>query len=62
MGGVSDVVVGAGSAGCVVARRLADAGYSVLLMESGDDDSSVKVRIPGGFYDLQVCMIAFAWG
>lgn len=31
------VVVGAGSAGCIVASRLAQAGYSVLLLEAGPD-------------------------
>lgn len=34
-GGWDDVVVGAGSAGCCVARRLADAGRRVLLLEAG---------------------------
>ena len=32
------VVVGAGSAGCVVAARQATAGRSVLLLEAGPDD------------------------
>ncbi len=31
------VVVGGGSAGCIAARRLADAGASVLLLEAGSD-------------------------
>jgi choline dehydrogenase len=35
--GADVVVVGAGAAGCVVARRLADAGRSVLLLEAGPD-------------------------
>jgi choline dehydrogenase-like flavoprotein len=41
------VIVGAGSAGCVVARRLADAGASVLLLEGGGPDRSRIVRKPG---------------
>jgi choline dehydrogenase len=41
------VVVGAGSAGCVVARRLADAGASVILLEAGGHDRSRLVRTPG---------------
>nr|WP_218566886.1 GMC family oxidoreductase [Quadrisphaera granulorum] len=32
------VVVGGGGAGCVVARRLAERGASVLLLEAGPDD------------------------
>ena len=31
------LVIGAGTAGCVIARRLLDAGLSVVLIEAGDD-------------------------
>ena len=41
------IVVGAGSAGCVVATRLIEAGKSVLLLEAGPKDDSLYVRMPG---------------
>lgn len=42
------VIAGGGSAGCVVARRLIDAGYSVILLEAGGDDRSPAVYVPAG--------------
>jgi choline dehydrogenase len=47
---VDYVVIGAGSAGCVVANRLsADPHRSVLLLEAGGPDNHVLLRMPLAF-------------
>ena len=44
------VIVGAGSAGCVLANRLsADPTVSVLLIEAGGNDDWMWIRIPVGY-------------
>lgn len=47
------VIVGAGTAGCVLANRLTeDRGTRVLLIEAGGWDTSPFVRVPKGFARL----------
>lgn len=44
------IIVGAGSAGCILANRLSECGkFSVLLLEDGGSNKSPWISLPAGF-------------
>ena len=44
------IILGAGSAGCVLANRLSsNSNFNVCLIEAGSKDNDVRLRVPLGF-------------
>ncbi|HEX5464884.1 MAG TPA: GMC family oxidoreductase N-terminal domain-containing protein, partial [Burkholderiales bacterium] len=56
------VIIGAGSAGCVLANRLSESGkHSVLLLEAGPRDNYLWIHIPIG-YGKTMFHPVYNWG
>ncbi len=55
------IIIGAGSAGCVLANRLSeDPSVSVLLIEAGGKDSKLQIHIPAAYGELNYSNVD--WG
>ena len=56
------IIIGAGSAGCVLANRLsADPRYTVLLLEAGEPDKKLGIHIPGAYTKLNHTKVDWAF-
>ena len=55
------VIVGAGSAGCAMAYRLAEAGKRVLVIEHGGTDAGPLIQMPGAL-SYPMNMKRYDWG
>ena len=55
------VIVGAGSAGCAIAFRLAQAGRSVIVIEHGGSDAGPLINMPGAL-SYPMNMPRYDWG
>lgn len=60
--GYDYIIIGAGSAGCVLANRLSkDPSNTVLLLEAGGKDSNPFIKIPSGYPKLNRSAVDWAF-
>ncbi len=56
------IIIGGGSAGCVLAARLSeDPSLKVLLLEAGGGDASMLFRMPAGFAKMTKGVASWGW-
>ena len=56
------IIIGAGSAGCVLAYRLGeDPNTRILVLEAGGDDRAVMVQMPSAL-TIPMNTVRFNWG
>ena len=59
---VDYIIIGAGSAGCVLANRLSvDPAVSVLLLEAGGPDTKLEIHIPAAYSKLNRTKVDWAY-
>ncbi len=55
------IIIGAGSAGCAIAYRLAQAGKTVIVIEHGGTDAGPFIQMPGAL-SYPMGMSRYNWG
>ncbi|MEL6843873.1 MAG: GMC family oxidoreductase N-terminal domain-containing protein, partial [Bacteroidota bacterium] len=62
MNNIDYIIVGAGSAGCVLAHRLSeDPSVNVVLLEAGGKDSKLEIHVPAGYIKLHNSKVDWAY-